>query len=212
MAPIERLSKRWTSPIYAFFHPQLLIQVINGRRCHIFACAAKTCRYACRRFLDTADANSTGNLRKHVRSCWGDEALAAADDAASVADARERIVKGINASGSITASFERKGKGQVTYSNRAHTRVETRTELVRWVCESLRPFRIVSDRGFQCLMKTGRPHYYLPSPSTVSRDVKTVFARTRKRIAKLLQVCSYQSPGHQCLTNEHAYLRNMKEN
>jgi hypothetical protein len=37
-------------------------------------------------------------------------------------------------------------------------------------------------------MKTGRPEYYLPSPSTVSRDVRLVFARTRKHVAKMLQV------------------------
>jgi len=37
-------------------------------------------------------------------------------------------------------------------------------------------------------MKTGRPEYYLPSHSTVSRDVKEVFMRVRKRIAKMLQV------------------------
>jgi hypothetical protein len=39
-------------------------------------------------------------------------------------------------------------------------------------------------------MKTGRPEYYLPSRSTVSRDVKEVFKRVRKRIAKMLQVSS----------------------
>jgi hypothetical protein len=37
-------------------------------------------------------------------------------------------------------------------------------------------------------MKTGRPEYYIPSPSTVSRDVKQVFVRVRKRMAKMLQV------------------------
>lgn len=37
-------------------------------------------------------------------------------------------------------------------------------------------------------MKTGRPEYALPSPSTVSRDVKRVFARVRRRIAKMLKV------------------------
>lgn len=36
-------------------------------------------------------------------------------------------------------------------------------------------------------MKTGRPEYYIPSPFTVSRDVKLVFANVRKRIARLLQ-------------------------
>jgi hypothetical protein len=46
----------------------------------------------------------------------------------------------------------------------------------------------VKDRGFQSLMKTGRPGYRLPSPQTVSRDVKSVFLKVRKRIAKTLQV------------------------
>ena len=63
-----------------------------------------------------------------------------------------------------------------------------RAEIVRWVAESKRPFQIVKDRGFQTLMKTGRPAYQIPSPETVSRDVKKVFVRVRKRIAKMLQV------------------------
>jgi hypothetical protein len=62
-----------------------------------------------------------------------------------------------------------------------------RAEIVRWVSESKRPFNIVNDRGFQCLMKTGRPEYYIPSPSTVSRDVKQVFVNVHKCIAKMLQ-------------------------
>jgi len=56
---------------------------------------------------------------------------------------------------------------------------------VRWVSESMRPLKIVADRGFQSLMKTGQPGYY---SSTVSRDVKLVFARARSCIAKLLLV------------------------
>jgi hypothetical protein len=64
-----------------------------------------------------------------------------------------------------------------------------RAEIVHWVAEDLRPFKIVDDRGFQSLMKTGRPEHYIPSPSTVSRDVRLVFANARNRIAKMLQVC-----------------------
>lgn len=37
-------------------------------------------------------------------------------------------------------------------------------------------------------MKTGRPNHYIPSRHTVARDVKHVFQRTRKKIAKMLQV------------------------
>jgi hypothetical protein len=125
----------------------------------------------------------------------------------NIKDARESV-KGIKETGSITAAFERKGKG-ITYSHRQHTKTETkyarasfpssrawrqrflmfcRVEIVRWVSENLRPFRIVGDRGFKVLMKTGRPEYYIPSPSTVSRDVRLVFANVRKRMAKMMKV------------------------
>ena len=63
-----------------------------------------------------------------------------------------------------------------------------RVEIVKWVAESQRPFSIVEDGGFKNLMKTGRPDYYIPSRYTVARDVKQVFKKTRKRIAKMLQV------------------------
>jgi len=63
-----------------------------------------------------------------------------------------------------------------------------RAEIVRWVSESARPFKIVEDYRFQSLMKTGRPGYYIPSASTVSHDVQMVFARTRQRIANMLRV------------------------
>jgi len=46
----------------------------------------------------------------------------------------------------------------------------------------------MKDRAFLSLMKTGRPGYQVPSPETVSRDVKKVFVRVRKRIGKTLQV------------------------
>jgi len=64
----------------------------------------------------------------------------------------------------------------------------SRAAIVHWVSENLRPFSIVEDRGFQVLMKTGRPEYYIPSRHTVARDVHMVFAHTRSQIAKMLQV------------------------
>src|SRR5436190_23969035 len=71
----ERLAKNWTSPIYAFYHPIPNISYMDGHHCHLFACAGKSCKYLCRWFLDKSDSNSTGNLRKHLKSCWGEEAL-----------------------------------------------------------------------------------------------------------------------------------------
>ena len=32
-----------------------------------------------RRYLDTGDAKSTSNLRKHAKICWGEEAVTVAD-------------------------------------------------------------------------------------------------------------------------------------
>jgi len=127
-------------------------------------------------------------MRKHAKKCWGGDVIDSADKANNANEVRGTMVRGILNPESITAAFERTGKGKVTYSHRQHTTTESRAEIVRWVAESKRPFKVVSDRGFQSLMKTGRPGYYIPSPVTVSRDVKRVFANARKRVAKMLQV------------------------
>ena len=63
-----------------------------------------------------------------------------------------------------------------------------RVKIAKWVAESQHPFSIVEDGGFKNLMKTGCPDYYIPSQYTVARDVKQVFKKTHKRIAKMLQV------------------------
>jgi len=63
-----------------------------------------------------------------------------------------------------------------------------RAEIVHWVSESAQPFKIVKDCGFQSLMKTGCPKYYIPSPSTVFCDIQMVFVHTYQRIATMLQV------------------------
>ncbi|KAF8131085.1 hypothetical protein EV363DRAFT_1165668, partial [Boletus edulis] len=200
-----RLQKEWTSPVYAFFDPIPAIREINGRRVHEFTCSARGCKVKVRRYLDTLDARSTSNMRKHVKGCWGTDALEAADSAKDVDEARTKIAGSILRDGSITAAFERKGKGKISYSHRQHTRVEM----------SLRPFNIVADRGFQSLMKTGRPEYYLPSPATVSRDVKLVFVHTRQRIAKMLREYSgrinfttdaWTSPNHHAFVAFAAHL------
>ena len=126
----ERLMKEWNSPIYAFFYPKPTIETNDNRRAHAFRCMAKGCKVRIRRFLDKKDACSTGNMRKHAKVCWGDEVLKAADDAKNAEEVRTKIVASVLRNRSITASFERKGKGRVTYSHRQHTKSET-----RWVIE-----------------------------------------------------------------------------
>jgi hypothetical protein len=185
---LAQLSKEWTAPIYVFFKPDPIIEYIGTHRAHMFQCAVKSCKHKSRgvqRFLDKGDACSTGNLRKHAKKCWGKDVVEAADEDSEV---RTTTAQSASNPGSITTAFEWKGKGRVTYSHKQHTTTESRAELVRWVAENNHPFAIVKDRAFQSLMKTGRLGYYIPSPSTLSRDVKLVFLNVRSRIAQMLQV------------------------
>ncbi|KAH7923610.1 hypothetical protein BV22DRAFT_1015107, partial [Leucogyrophana mollusca] len=122
----ECLKKDWNSPVYAFFDPVPLIEYVNGRRSHVFKCSAKSCKKTVRCFLDKGDAGSTGNMQKHIKSCWGEDVLKTADQAKNADVARSTIVKELLGTGSITAAFERKGKGKITYSHRQHTKTETR--------------------------------------------------------------------------------------
>jgi hypothetical protein len=123
---IDQLSKEWKSPIYAFYKPIPNVAKVKGRPCHEFMCAARGCKYTSRRYLDTKDKASTGNLIKHAKSCWGDEAWKAANECNNATDARATVTNPIRKSGSITASFKRCGKGKVTYSHRMHTKSETK--------------------------------------------------------------------------------------
>ncbi|KAF5370312.1 hypothetical protein D9758_006880 [Tetrapyrgos nigripes] len=199
------LKAKWRSPVYAFFDPNPEIEYRSGRKCVIFKCSGKNCaKRELVRYLDTQDASSTSNMRKHVKACWGAEILAQVDEAKDVDEGR-KVTGTFKRSGSIYVAFEKSGKRKVTYSYQQHTKTETRAEMTRWVAESMRPFNIVQDRGFQCLMKTGRPHYYIPHPTTIARDVKEVFAKTRKRVAKMLQntesdincgIDTWTSPNH----------------
>ncbi|KAL6303945.1 hypothetical protein BKA93DRAFT_706033, partial [Sparassis latifolia] len=173
------MQKDWTATAYAFYKPEVTIETDKvGVRGHVFCCANRGCK--------DEDRTSTGNMHRHIRKCWSEEALAAADEMNMAADVHPSVEK-FRWSEDITTAFERKGKGKVTYSACQHTRTETRAEIVHWVSESLRPFTIVEDRAYQSLMKTGRPEYWIPLRWTVARDVHKVFACCRARIAKMLQ-------------------------
>lgn len=128
---IERLLKEWNSPIYVFFKPIPTIEYIKGRRVHVFKCAAASCKgkgngRMVRQYLDTGDAKSTGNLRKHAKNCWGEDVVTLADGTKDVHAAREALKSAKLIDSSITAAFERVAKSRVTYSHRQHTTAEAR--------------------------------------------------------------------------------------
>ena len=99
---------------------------------HDFTCNAKVCKgrgknpCLVRRYLDTSDSKSTGGLHRHAKICWGEENVARADEARNIEEACRGLKDAKLINGTITAVFERTGKGKVTYSVRQHTKSETR--------------------------------------------------------------------------------------
>ncbi len=117
---LEHLMQEWTSPIYVFFKQTPHVEYVEGCRAHVFMCAAGRCKGKngrdVRRFLDKGDRKSTSNLCKHAKTCWGSEAVEAADNTCDVDAAREILSKAKKRDGSITTEFKRIGKGKVTFS------------------------------------------------------------------------------------------------
>jgi hypothetical protein len=57
-------------------------------------------------YLDTTDAKLTSNLRKHVKICWGEDIVAAANETRDVLAAREALGKMKIKDGSILEAFK----------------------------------------------------------------------------------------------------------
>ena len=72
-----------------------------------------------------------------MKSCWGAEAVEAADQTKDAMEARNSVVNSLLKDGSITAIFKRVGKGKVTYSHQQHTKIEIKVEIVQWVFENV---------------------------------------------------------------------------
>ena len=125
-----KMKKRFTSPVYAFFSPDVEIGYYKERRMHIFRCAAKGCKHSINRLLDTGDRAATGRMWDHVKTCWGADIVSkvkeAKDKGANADRVREEIVKPYKKTGRLTDSFKATGKGKITYSHSQHTRTETR--------------------------------------------------------------------------------------
>ncbi|KAJ3749746.1 hypothetical protein EV360DRAFT_89704 [Lentinula raphanica] len=73
----KELAKR-KSVVYAFFRAIPEIGKDNTAEYLIYQCT--NCGDKIRQGLKTGDRGSTGNMRDHVKKCWGEEALAAVKD------------------------------------------------------------------------------------------------------------------------------------
>ena len=129
------MAKDWTSAIYGFFEARPAIEVVDGRQCHEFKCAATHCKgkdinlRIIRRYLDKADRGSTSNLHEHAKICWGGEivskALVTKRDF-TINEVCQSLAKAKVQDETITAIFERNGKGNILFSTKQHTYTETR--------------------------------------------------------------------------------------
>jgi len=134
---LARLQKDWDAPIYVFFKPLPSIEYIHNRKAHVFECAASQCHCRTRfvrRFLDTGDAKSTSNLRRHAKTCWSEEAVEVADGTRDIKTARAALQNLKSVNGSITAAFQRVGEKKAVYSHRQHTKTEA--QYARFICSS----------------------------------------------------------------------------
>jgi hypothetical protein len=66
--------------------------------------------------------------------------------------------------------------------------VNRSAHFVRWVTRNNRPTSIVEDQDLRELLMAGRPSLVIPSPATISRDIKASFNKCREHVARLLQV------------------------
>lgn len=94
-----------------------MIEYIDAHRAHVFECVARSCHSKNRlvhQFLDIGDAKSTSNLHQHVKVCWGEEAMAAANNTWGVKTAQDVLAHVKVMDGSIMVLFQCAAKGRVT--------------------------------------------------------------------------------------------------
>ncbi|OCH87573.1 hypothetical protein OBBRIDRAFT_735885, partial [Obba rivulosa] len=170
--------------VYTFFKPRPTIKYCAGRHCHIFHCLkGTTCMNpkGVNQFLDKADASLTSNLCKHIVKCFGQATLKTIESIKSAVDVHPHI-KSYIWDGTIMTIFTYKGKGKIIYSTCPHTKAETRYVLSSCRLMSMQPFKIVEYCGLNCLIKTERPEYWLPSCQTLMCHVNVVYKHIKVRI------------------------------
>ncbi|KAH9912041.1 uncharacterized protein BXZ73DRAFT_15946, partial [Epithele typhae] len=127
------------------------------------------------------------NLWKHVEACFNADVVKLAkkskDHAALRVAAKVFATDGDISRFLKTPDGSAPKKTSLTPSHKPLTKMQTRAVTAQWVCENLRSISIVEDDGFKTLMLSGRPGFTIPSRMTVSRDIQTLFKRTRERWA-----------------------------
>lgn len=146
---------------------------MQRRRYLKFRCVAGHCKGRTRfvyRATFGSDRSSTSNLRVHAETCWGKETIDAASKVEGGITATRDLLKGWDnklRDGTLLSVFKQKSKNKIEYLLHPPTKVEIKANHVLWIVQSNRPPEMVKDPGYLKNMKDGRPHVWIPSPSTV---------------------------------------------
>ncbi|KAF9046075.1 hypothetical protein BDZ89DRAFT_942339, partial [Hymenopellis radicata] len=195
------------SAIFGFYEPDIGLVYCDtdaGKQVPHDSFRCYKCRGWVYRNRTTQDRSSGSGLRTHANKCFSVEAVKAAMASKDLDGTRKSIQQ---------AQQER----QTTLTDLLSKLVDRGKEIYATIslikAENYRPFKVVADRAFKKLMKTGRPSAYIPHPTTVSRDTKTLFAKTRRCLAKhfkTLQSCiqiildAWTSPNHKAFVSYSA--------
>ncbi|PPQ84145.1 hypothetical protein CVT24_002213 [Panaeolus cyanescens] len=174
---LKALDETWKSPIYAFFDtPPVIKEGAHGKLGPFV-----------RRYVDTANAKSTSNLKIHAVKCWGPDLVRRGLAQESRQAVKEGLANVKMKDGKLTAVFKRAPGAVVSYLLVELSYTETRVECVRWVSEHMRPFTIVEDAPFLKIVRSGRPKFRIPGRHTVARDTHAVFKVVKERLKRLFQ-------------------------
>ncbi|KAJ3832579.1 hypothetical protein F5878DRAFT_499240, partial [Lentinula raphanica] len=186
------------SVVYAFFHAEPDIEFGKDNTADYVVYRCINCGEKVRQGMKTGDRENSpvmkGNLREHVKKCWGQEALDAVSDTtlekarAAVRESKKKKQTTLTVVVSTVQSWFK------SFSTRPPEREKIRVVTARWVAESARPFLIVQDRGYRWLQKEGRPKHYVPNNDMVSRDVKKLYAASKIQLRNELQEYEYLIP------------------
>ncbi|KAJ3831541.1 hypothetical protein F5878DRAFT_549418 [Lentinula raphanica] len=205
----EKELAKCKSTVYTFFEAQPEIQFARDHLAEYLLYRCSKCSETIRQGLKTGDQGSTGNLREHVKKCWGEEALTAVKD--STLDKAQAAVRDFKKTwqmtltlvvNSVTSWFK-------SFSTRPPEKEKICVVTACWVAESGRSFLVVRDRGFRWLQKEGRPNHYVPSNETIAQDMKKLISRMNWGLAKVLEDYEYLVPIElDCWTspNHHAFM------
>ena len=118
MCKIKHLKKTWCLVVYGFFKNKVVIGYEEGRKYHLFKCAAKCCKGkgGVQHYQDSQDCMAMSNLKIHSMKCFGADAVDATFKKSPV------TIPGA----SIFASFAQLGQWAVSFLHWAHTSDETR--------------------------------------------------------------------------------------